>query len=178
MWAHSLHNKYCETTKLSLIEQNWYFICALNYASVSFDICETNGFWTKTASITDPPLRYMYIVVHTQRHKAKNSICRRLDNRLNIYIWNVGRKHQSHGGLIQNFCVNKFGVLPLCCPCGTIASHFVPQKTVIWCFEIIISPSQRTSLCGKWVISPIDANMSCCLTRCSSWRSYSEFLRK
>ena len=27
------------------------------------------------------------------------------------------RKHQSLDGLIQNFCVNKFGVLPLCYPC-------------------------------------------------------------
>ena len=53
----------------------------------------------------------------TQRNKAKNSICRRLDNKLKIYIWNVARKQQSHGGLIQNFCVNKFGVLPLCYPC-------------------------------------------------------------
>jgi hypothetical protein len=49
---------------------------------------------------------------------------------------------------------------------GTIASLFILQKTVIWCFEIIISPSQRTSRCRKWVISPIAANMCCCLTRC------------
>ena len=34
-----------------------------------------------------------------------------------IYIQNVPRKHQSRGGLIQNFCVNKFEVLPLCYTC-------------------------------------------------------------
>jgi hypothetical protein len=49
--------------------------------------------------------------------KKEVGLCRGLDNRLNTYIGNVGGKHQSHGGLIQNFCVNKFGVLPLCYPC-------------------------------------------------------------
>jgi hypothetical protein len=44
-----------------------------------------------------------------QRNKAKNSICRRLDNKLKIYILNVARKHQSKGGLTQNCCVNTFG---------------------------------------------------------------------
>ena len=43
-----------------------------------------------------------------QRNKAKYSICRRLDNKLKIYVWNVPRKHQNQRGLIQNFCVNKF----------------------------------------------------------------------
>ena len=40
-----------------------FVIFALNYASVTFDICEKNGVWAKTASITDPSLRYMYIAV-------------------------------------------------------------------------------------------------------------------
>jgi hypothetical protein len=53
----------------------------------------------------------------TQRSKAKYSICRRLDNKLNIYIYNVACKHQSQEGLTQNFCVNQFGVLPFCYPC-------------------------------------------------------------
>ena len=50
---------------------------------------------------------------------------------------------------------------------GTIASHLCPQKTVFVCFEIIINPSQSTSRSRNWNISPIAANMSCCLTRCS-----------
>ena len=29
-------------------------------------------------------------------------------------IKNVARKYQSQGGFIQNFCINKFGVMPLC----------------------------------------------------------------
>jgi hypothetical protein len=32
-------------------------------------------------------------------------------------IKNAARKYQSQGGFIQNFCVNKFGVMPLCYPC-------------------------------------------------------------
>jgi hypothetical protein len=53
----------------------------------------------------------------THRNKRKYSIYRPLDNKWQIYLQNVARKHQNHGGLIQNFCVNKFGVLPLCYPC-------------------------------------------------------------
>ena len=52
-----------------------------------------------------------------QRNKTKYSILRRLDNKLKIYITNAARKHQIQEDLIQNFCVNKFGVLPLCYPC-------------------------------------------------------------
>ena len=40
----------------------------------------------------------------TQRNKAKYGICRRLDKKLNIYIYiyNVACKHQSQEDLIQN----------------------------------------------------------------------------
>ena len=37
--------------------------------------------------------------------KAKYSICRRLDNKLKIYVWNVPRKHQNQRGLIQGFAI-------------------------------------------------------------------------
>ena len=46
-----------------------------------------------------------------------NILSRNETNRNTSYIddlkINVARKHQSQGGLIQNFCVNKFGVFPI-----------------------------------------------------------------
>ena len=47
----------------------------------------------------------------TQRNKTKYSICRRLDLRLKIYIQNVAHNHQSQEDLIENVCLNKFGVV-------------------------------------------------------------------
>ena len=48
---------------------------------------------------------------------------------------------------------------------GTITSPFFCQKTLILCFENIISPSKRTYRCWNWVTSPLAGNTSCCLTR-------------
>ena len=50
---------------------------------------------------------------------------------------------------------------------GTIVSLFCCQKTVIIFLENIINPSQHTSRCRNWAISPLAANIYCCLTRCS-----------
>jgi hypothetical protein len=50
---------------------------------------------------------------------------------------------------------------------GTIVSLFFCQKTVIIFLENIISPSQRTSRCRNWAISPLAANIYCCFTPCS-----------
>jgi hypothetical protein len=57
------------------------------------------------------------INILSRNETKRNTAYRRLDNKWKKYIKNVGRKHQSQGGFIQNFCVIKFGVLPLCYPC-------------------------------------------------------------
>ena len=52
----------------------------------------------------------------TKQNTAYIDANRRLDNKWKKNIKNVTRKHQSQGGFIQNFCMNKFCVLPLCYP--------------------------------------------------------------
>ena len=49
------------------------------------------------------------------------------------YIKNVARKHQSQGGFIQNFCVNKFSVLPLCYPYGFLWPIVLHEYTYTFC---------------------------------------------
>ena len=54
------------------------------------------------------------------RNETKRNIAYADDlviNYIYIYIYNVPRKHQSQRGLIPNFCVNTFEVLPLCYLC-------------------------------------------------------------
>ena len=46
-----------------------------------------------------------------QRNDTKYGLNRRLDNKWKIYFKNVACKHQSQEGFIENFCVNKFGLL-------------------------------------------------------------------
>jgi hypothetical protein len=46
-----------------------------------------------------------------------------------------------------------------------VGPPFFCQKTLILCFENIISPSKHTYRCWNWVTSPLAANTSCCLTR-------------
>ena len=53
------------------------------------------------------------INILSRNETKRNTVCRRLDNKCKK-IYNVACKHQSQGGFIQNFCVNKFCVLTLC----------------------------------------------------------------
>ena len=74
----------------------------------------------------------------TQRNKAKYGICRRLDNKLKIYIKNGARKQESQEDLIQNFCVNKFGVLSLCYLCWIRQLPFFYTNIPIQCMVYLV----------------------------------------
>ena len=81
--------------------------------------------------------------------KAKYGICRRLDNKLKIYIKKVARKHQSQEDLIQNFCVNKFGVLSLCYLC----CHFFTRIYLYSVWSILHKNKRATCETAIYVFS-------------------------
>jgi hypothetical protein len=96
-----------------------------------------NGFWNKMA-----PFKWnKYPVTH--RNKRKYSIYRPLDNKWQIYLQNVARKHQNHGEVAR-------------------------LHTLLYVFALktLLAPPNAPLDGWDWLTSFIAADISCCLTGC------------
>jgi hypothetical protein len=76
--------------------------------------------------------------MYTKKRGSRSAFTRVKRQALGSYKGEVARAHRQ-GGFIQNFCVNKFSVLPLCYPYGFLWPIFLHEYTYTFCglFSIV-----------------------------------------